>query len=59
LQHQAKQRDEEHVPVVHEDEQQAVQADEEPVVQQSWPGGPIDTSLLTLKFWHTVDRCLA
>ncbi|MCI43501.1 hypothetical protein A2U01_0064738, partial [Trifolium medium] len=30
LQHQAEQQDEEHVHVVHEEEEQAVQADEEP-----------------------------
>ncbi|MCI56534.1 hypothetical protein A2U01_0077785, partial [Trifolium medium] len=46
LQRQAEQ-DEELVSAVHEEEQQAVPADEQPVVQQSWPGGPIDTSLLT------------
>ncbi|MCI95587.1 hypothetical protein A2U01_0116885, partial [Trifolium medium] len=50
LQRRAKQQqDEEPMHVVHEEEEQAVQADEEsvPVVQQSWFGGPIDTSLLT------------
>ncbi|MCI48319.1 hypothetical protein A2U01_0069562, partial [Trifolium medium] len=54
LQRQAEQQDEEHVSVVHEEKQQAVQANEEPVpgVQQSWPKGPIDTSLLTRYHEH-------
>ncbi|MCI32790.1 hypothetical protein A2U01_0054004, partial [Trifolium medium] len=41
LHRQAEQQNEEPVPVVHEEEPQAVQVDEEPVVQQSWPEGPI------------------
>jgi hypothetical protein len=43
-----------------EEEQRAVPADEEAMVQQSWPRGPIETSLLTrYDIWFDqVTNCL-